>query len=139
MSPDAQRVAIAEVLGAKWIFTHRPSEAGDVLTEQKVLTFKDAYHRMMNEAMMVGPIIGKDVPHYPTDLNAMHGAWKILDAANQYKMAQTLYRIVDEFTSNGEISMSDVADPTDVLNFVGNATATQRAEAFLRTLGLWKE
>lgn len=78
-------------------------------------------------------------PDYLHSLDAMHEAWKTLDHAQQYKMAQELFKVVDNESDNGEMSMSNVADPIDVLNLVGNATARQRAEAFLRTLGLWQE
>lgn len=71
------------------------------------------------------------LPKWLTDLNAMNAAWKTLSAKQQYHMAEALYKIVDEESSNGEISMSDVADNIEVLNLVGNASARQRADAML--------
>lgn len=58
------------------------------------------------------------LPDYLNDLNAMHEAEEKLDC-NQWEV---WHRIVGEW-------------PTDVARL----TASQRAEAFLRTIGKWKE
>lgn len=62
------------------------------------------------------------VPDYLNDLNAMHEVEKILTPGPwhtyEYKLGMICKR--------------------DGMSFV-HATASQRAEAFLRTLGLWKE
>jgi len=59
-----------------------------------------------------------DLPDYLNDLNAMHEAEKVLSEKQwvQYD------------------SMMPLRDPQKI-----HATARQRAEAFLRTLGLWQE
>jgi hypothetical protein len=57
-------------------------------------------------------------PNFATDLNAMHGAEKVL------AQAQTDEYIAVLFDSTYEATL---------------ATARQRAEAFLRTLGKWEE
>ena len=57
-------------------------------------------------------------PDYCNDLNAMHEAEKILTADQWYKYD----------------SMMPLRDPQKI-----HATARQRAEAFLRTLGKWEE
>lgn len=59
-------------------------------------------------------------PNYCTNLNAMHEAEKTLTNANMYVMEVQLKYVL----SAGE--------------FYFHATARQRAEAFLRTLGKWK-
>lgn len=70
----------------------------------------------------------KRIPNYCADLNAMHEAEKTLDAnpdehlSGRYQYADWVYRIVV---------------PVNVQPF--RATARQRAEAFLRTVGKWKE
>ena len=59
------------------------------------------------------------LPDYLTDLNAMHEAENSLTTAQMTTMSQYLYRRLGMLW--------------------GFATASQRAEAFLRTVGKWKE
>lgn len=94
MSPEEQRIAIAEVCG--WKTGYRDPEA---------------WHPL---------------PDYPNDLNAMHDAEKTLDRNQLERYADIL---CDEFY--------DGFDP-DIVAVI-TATAAQRAEAFLKTLNLWKE
>ena len=64
------------------------------------------------------------VPSYTTDLNAMHEAEKVLSPLCRAEYA---------------IALADITNRRGVeLDYVG-ATAQQRAEAFLRTLGKWKD
>ena len=63
----------------------------------------------------------KHLPNYPFDLNAMHEAEKVLTWKNQGDYAAALGRSYDG-------SFPHVT-----------ATASQRAEAFLRTIGKWEE
>lgn len=65
----------------------------------------------------------RNCPDYCNDLNAMHKAEKTLPDLNLYR--RFLYLVVLE-------------DPTNKGNEPAFATANQRAEAFLRILGLWK-
>ena len=73
----------------------------------------------------------REIPDYLNDLNAMHCAEKVLKdgpiGAHNPKSTyrEMLYRTLQ---SRGE----------DCVNW-GCATAAQRAEAFLKTLNLWKE
>lgn len=60
------------------------------------------------------------VPDYLNDLNAMHEAEKVLTDAQRVEY---------------HYKLSDVV----VGKFTWETSAAQRAEAFLRTLGLWKE
>lgn len=62
------------------------------------------------------------MPDYLNDLNAMHEAEKVLPDLHLYR--KFLYLVV-------------LDDPTNTANEPAFATASQRAEAFLRTLGLW--
>jgi hypothetical protein len=72
------------------------------------------------------------VPDYCTDLNAMHKAEKSLTVEQIELFADTMYNLCVE---------KKVTTP----NRLGwrfallNATAQERAEAFLRTLGKWEE
>jgi hypothetical protein len=62
-----------------------------------------------------------DCPQFATDLNAMHDAEKMLSNANMYVMEVQLKRVLN------------------AREFYFHATARQRAEAFLRTLGKWEK
>jgi len=69
-------------------------------------------------------------PDYLHDLNAMHEAenW-LLDGP-----------LTDTLGINYWNNLWFVAkDPHNTLRSIGNATAAQRAEAFLRTIGKWKD
>lgn len=62
------------------------------------------------------------LPDYCTDLNAMHEAEKTLSETNMFVMAHHIERLVSRHRQH-----------------YFHATARQRAEAFLRTLGKWEE
>jgi len=67
------------------------------------------------------------LPDYLNDLNAMHEVEKELPEG----YAHMLRRIV---------ARAHVVIPSDLCDeYLISATATQRAEAFLRTLNLWKD
>jgi len=77
------------------------------------------------------------LPDYPNDLNAMHEAEKAITMHPdfEYKYGETLARatIGKEFEDEGFA-------PNGWGYFsVLRATAAQRAEAFLKTLGLWED
>lgn len=69
---------------------------------------------------------GARLPDYPNDLNAMHEAEKIFDLDMQTKYLEILCEIVDIIKSNGWWTLC-------------HATAAQRAEAFLKTIGKWED
>jgi hypothetical protein len=64
----------------------------------------------------------QEVPDFCTDLNAMHEAEKVLDS--------------DELFRGYYLALYDITQST---RWPINATARQRAEAFLRTLDKWEE
>lgn len=70
------------------------------------------------------------VPDYLNDLNAMHGAEKVLSVAQRITYAQQIGVVM----SGGSVGRA-------IPNwwFIHEATAAQRARAFLETLGLWEE
>lgn len=106
MSPESQRIAIAEACGWEHIAFNRGwIKAGD------------------GETQCV-------IPDYLNDLNAMHEAEYVL-YPSQYKLyIKTIAGLLPPFDS-------DTARFADFM--VGNANAAQRAEAFLRTIGKWKD
>jgi len=91
MTPEAQRIAIAEACGWK-------TEYRDAVSSVTAL------------------------PDYLNDLNAMHEAEKVLFGRNDWSAC-----IYDEHINVATSSWK------------WNATASQRAEAFLRTIGKWQE
>ena len=107
MSPDEQRIAIAEACGR---------------TNVAPLIVKNVKHE--GDDITVG-IRSDDgwIPDYLNDLNAMHEAETVLTGDQQHDYECHLLRM----------------DYPDWEIKVTHATANQRAEAFLRTLGLWQE
>lgn len=73
----------------------------------------------------------KFIPNYCADLNAMHEAEKVLMQNNNWRIGEYEARL---FSSVGE--MNNVSSGRGV-RLCFQATARQRAEAFLRTLGKW--
>ena len=98
MSPEAQRIAIAEACG---------------------IVSKDKWGSLYKTPRG----ILRDCPDYPTDLNAMHEAEKVFAA---YGMQQSYRR-----------NLLSACESTE-LNEIISATAAERAEAFLRTIGKWE-
>ena len=70
----------------------------------------------------------ESVPDYLNDLNAMHEAEKVLPDGHTY---WEFIRILDDIVKHGP-HVDYVADRA-------SATAAQRAEAFLKTIGKWEE
>ena len=106
MTPEAQRIAIAEACG--W-------------TNVAPRIVKNVKHQ--GDDITVG--IWSDngwIPDYLNDLNAMHEAEKVLFGRNDWSACK-----YDEYLIVATSSWK------------WNATAAQRAEAFLRTIGKWEE
>ena len=99
MSPEAQRIAIAEACG--WTRYNGKEKF-------QFYSPRGMYARMEN------------LPDYPTDLNAMHEAEKVLTLPERRKYRKTLL---------GHCEPASIAI---------HATAAQRAEAFLLTIGKWE-
>lgn len=68
----------------------------------------------------------EDLPDYLNDLNAMHEAEKVLTLKRVSDYKEHLKRLTLENHNNAQ-------------GFVFHATAAQRAEAFLRTIGKWTD
>ena len=116
MKPEQQRIAIAEACGWKNV------DAG----AGRVWGFTTRHKGTPSESDVC-----VDIPDYLNDLNAMHEAEKVLTKANWGGYAAHLFRITD--AHNHGIS------PNHHWLAVAFSTASQRAEAFLRTIGKWKE
>jgi hypothetical protein len=73
------------------------------------------------------------IKSYTTDLNAMHEAICSLNQNQRDRFATTLYAV-----ANGGVNAEE-AETHDFLEAAVNADCEQRAEAFLRTIGKWRE
>jgi hypothetical protein len=120
MTQEEMRIKIAEACG--WTtkaFTGFSGEDDEWFTEDRVYKPNGDW-----------ATIGK-YPDYPNDLNAMHEAEKTLTEKEQVWYLQKLTQVRLKQGSGGIIAC--IIDKTTF------ATAAQRAEAFLRVKGLWKE
>jgi hypothetical protein len=109
MTPEQMRIKIAEACGWKFDKTIATRPDG------KRLYFA------------FGNIIDRACPDYLNDLNAMHEAEMCLKSADDETNNGKYYAFCEE--------LEQVAGHWEQTS----ATALQRAEAFLRTLGLWEE
>jgi hypothetical protein len=112
MTPEAQRIAIAEACG------YRRKEPN--------------WNRWLKPDGQYEAYGIAGLPNYLSDLNAMHEAEKILTTDEQrISFMQNLRNV-----TSGHAKNFDYYNIVEVWNML-SATAPQRAEAFLRTLGKW--
>jgi hypothetical protein len=116
VTEKAQIIAIAEACGWKWIQTNFEAKSGLIGTDSPH-SGNIPYQGTSYPSNRHLPTYGKAIPDYLNDLNAMHEAEKVLPRQLRGRF-QTLL---------AELSLTPYS-----------ATAAQRAEAFLRTLDLWK-
>ena len=118
MTPEEQRIAIAEACG--WKNHDHPD----------VMQFKQGWTMPEQWCMDPKGVLrsNHERPDYLNDLNAMHEAEKVLTKEQKHKYLNHL----SEFTEGRR-------DTDYVWWDTIFATASQRAEAFLRTIGKWKE
>ena len=118
MTENEINVAIAEACG--WTNVHHPKKSpeGYLLGTFPGVDGTETHHKCV-------------VPNYTHDLDAMHEAEKGLNEEQRYKYTHALL-------SQPGINYGGV-EPIDFCFPVLHATARQRAEAFLRTVGRWKE
>lgn len=132
MDKTQQRIKIAEACGWKpcgWRPIHSSHKPTDL-----ALGGTEEWWRLAEENTVARL---EDLPDYPNDLNAMHEAEKVLDENLLYRYGNKL----DDITRIEEImEMSYVNGPeAGMYPELFRATSEQRAEAFLRTLGLWED
>ncbi len=131
MSGEAQRIAIALSLG-EWIWHAWGKSDFRIFAPKGIMLNWSGEEKETNS--MCRPLQGRPLdeaardfilcitPDYLSDLNAMHGAEKVLTDHTGYVQR-----------------LSWIVKPCDTPFFLLHATAAQRAEAFLRTLNLWVE
>ena len=112
MTPEAQRIAIAEACGWK----RRADLDYMHVDEWRKIWERDGY-------------LTHNLPDYLNDLNAMHKAEGVLTDSAACLGYEFLLR---------EITERDQG-PSHWMGLASHATAAQRAEAFLRTLNLWRD
>jgi hypothetical protein len=118
MNKEQQQIAIAEACGWKWEYEYIDFSTGKTV---------NAWISPTGETSVI------DLPNYLSDLNAMHEAEKILDSKYEPARNESQRGSYLEWLGYcGENNTSEVYG-------CAHATAAQRAEAFLRTIGKWEE
>jgi hypothetical protein len=145
MSPEAQRIAIAEVMGWKREGTCTETySTGDVVHQ--------CWKSPDGKTLWWGSQIA-GLPDYLTDLNAMAEAERILTDEQRVTYAANVEAIVEneiwEACGKPERGLKqqlclNTGDPHGTADYFHlyafiTATCAQRAEAFLRTIGKWTE
>jgi hypothetical protein len=121
MKLEKQRIAIAEACG--WKMHDHP----DCLAKKEGWVSRGWETWVMNPSGLL--VFKHDIPNYLNDLNAMHKAEKVL---TKNKSMEYAFRLADSWILNGEDKQPDL-----VRGFC--ATAVERAEAFLKTIGKWED
>ena len=121
MTPEAQRIAIAEAFPNGFDISFGTGVA--------------AFRAWTNDGYWYGAYQGEAVTVDPlSDLNAMHEAEKVLTEAQRLQYVRTLVEVMFP-QLRGVIFGLDAAYGWHL----AHATAAQRAEAFLRTIGKWDD
>jgi len=119
MTPEKQRIAIAEACG--WTDCYYDASRCAVAPTGMLTRYAGTPSEV---TIRVG------LPDYLSDLNAMHDAEDTLFGSVYDRYYNEIAKLIDPYDS-------DTARFADFA--VINATAAQRAEAFLRTIGKWEE
>ena len=129
MTKEQINIAIAESQGWKFVPSHDHEILGRAVPEYWE---HDEHSRIYND----------HVADYCNDLNAIHEVIKTLDTKQQIQYADVLCRQTGkellDYTGcyyPGENPIIDM----EIIFLVHNSTALQRAEAYLRTIGKWKD
>jgi hypothetical protein len=119
MTPEKQRIAIAEACG--WKCAGHP--------DQKKATdgWEFGYQFVIRPEGQL--VTHNSIPDYLNDLNAMHEAEKVLTEKQIRSYAFILSQVLD---TSPTVDLDD-----QFLNI--HANAAQRCEAFLKTLNLWED
>lgn len=117
MNKDKQRIAIAEACGYQQLL-------GDPYRGKAWMPKGWTIEKFIRRGE---PAIYVDgLPDYLNDLNAMHEAEKIIFERMKWEQYNHLLKEAAGIAGR-------------MVNYAAHATAAQRAEAFLKTLNLWKD
>jgi len=119
MTPEAQRIAIAEACGWKRV----TGESVQCPAYAFILIDPNNFQVAWTHSSVTA--LTKYLPDYLNDLNAMHEAEKILTHKQRIDHMEWLGMCSDDYGS-------------EVWAYV-HADAAQRADALLRTIGRWEE
>lgn len=128
MKPEQQRIVIAEECG--WEFKFEDDGSVTVISPSKQL--RSSWFPQDHSGRHVAFRIA-NLPDYLNDLNSMHEAEKVLSNSLWYKYRHEINAIVLHDDSNYW------RDERNLVSYCIHATASQRAEAFLKTIGKWVE
>lgn len=161
MSPEAQRIAIAEATGHRWYWERWSSDGRDnwqlhlAYPPQEGIA-NPCWAGMAGETRAATSdeiakakwtrVFVNRVPNYLNDLNAMHEAEAHLDTishpASSCRQPNVMFKLHLMQVVNPGLKLWDngifLGDHFHALEAC-RATAAQRAEALLRTLNLWEE
>ncbi len=112
MNEQEQRIAIAEICGWKW--------------DDKTVWSPDGSRTARTNLANYRAPLEEFFPDYLHDLNAMHEAEE--HAPSNY------WNTLADLVGYGGMSIT-----SQNLKRIAQATAAQRAEAFLRTVGMWED
>lgn len=145
MTPEEQRIAIAEACGFHlgkfiWQFSYWKDDIrSDAQRSRLYLSQEEAepdQEKLLAAGFEVSGLMGwrrgvNDLPDYINDINAMREAEKTLgeDDCQRYHV-----ELAEWWNRNATEKCTGFAG-----DYPWHASAKQRAEAFLRTLNLWKE
>ena len=121
MNDTEIRIAIAQAMGWEWTGVD-----GGEFTELRHWRLPASKNSLENKCLI-------ELPDYTNDLNAMHQAWRTLFRRQAIHYSQNL-RIVVVNSGIHTLSSNE-----DIVACCENATARQRSEAFLRTIGRWRD
>ena len=133
MTPEKQRIAIAEACGYKIIDS--PTAEGFVRLQKPDGNPVCSVGQESRNNIWPAAIAWNWIPDYLNDLNAMHEAVVTKWETDPYfgtSFAIELTEVVTGLTYSAQIA-------AECLEYMITATAAQRAEAFLKTLGLWED
>lgn len=119
MSPEKQRICIAEACGWKY-------PCASCLPSKRWRTPADDGCKSEGE-----------LPDYLNSLDAMHEAEKVLSDEQYTKYEEILWSVMTTWVDVPTAGGTSVKLPCRIRWL--SATAAQRAEAFLRVTGLWKD
>lgn len=134
MTPEAQRIAIAKSQGrieSGWYCKHCHCDVQD-----DHVTFGETHD--VRAGGCGESVSGYGLPDYLNDLNAMHEAVMSLPANQRVEFRKQLQYIVAPRTKPSRAGCLVLMGDKEYDAWF-NATAAQRAEAFLKTLNLWTD
>lgn len=136
MTPEAQRIAIAEACGKKDTCLSGRWKKLDIQYSSGIDSYECENCGYIDERSGMGTFTphAKPIPDYLNDLNAMAEAEEHIGSQRRL-YASNLQDVCGNYAVG---VVTSYEDQLLRLFHLVHASAPQRAEAFLRTLGLWK-